>query len=130
MPVGLEEITLFGGLITLGPVTVILITDAILFFILMHDDKFLTHFFRRGGRTYTKFFLLWVFFMFALFSAAPVIWGLDASSLAVILGTVVLFGAFIPGFGVSNIKRNIIVLLVAILGSIVGYQVAIMLLGH
>lgn len=128
MPTGLEEITLFGGLITLGPVTIILIAEAILFFFLMNMDKVFGHVFNRGGKSYTKFFLLWVFFMFALFSAAPVIWGMDASDLALILGTVVLFGAFIPGFGVSNLKRNFLVLAVAVLGSITGYQVAIMVL--
>lgn len=128
MPTGLEEITLFGGLITLGPVTIILIAEAILFFFLMNADKIFGYVFNRGGKSYTKFFLLWVFFMFALFSAAPVIWGMDATDLALILGTVVLFGAFIPGFGVSNLKRNLLVLIVAVLGSVVGYQVAIMVL--
>jgi len=128
MPTGLEEITLFGGLITLGPVTIILIAEAILFFFLMNADRIFGFVFNRGGKSYTKFFLLWVFFMFALFSAAPVIWGMDATDLALILGTVVLFGAFIPGFGVSNLRRNLVVLIVAVLGSVTGYQVAVMIL--
>jgi hypothetical protein len=128
MPTGIEEITLFGGLITLGPVTIILIAEAVLFFLLMNIDRVFGYVFNRGGRSYTKFFLLWVFFMFALFSAAPVVWGMNASDLALILGTVVLFGAFIPGFGISNLKRNLIVLIVAILGSLTGYQAAVMIL--
>jgi hypothetical protein len=129
MPVGLEEITLFGGALTLGPVTMILIAEAILFFILMNADRVFTWAFRKGGRSYSNFFMLWVFLTFALLSAAPVIWGMDATNLALILGTVMLFGAFIPGFGVSNIKRNLVVLIVAVLGSLVGYQIAIMILG-
>lgn len=119
---GVPEIMLLG--IPLGPVAVILIGNAILFFLLMNIDAVLGRVVKRGGTPYKKYFLFWVFLVFALFSAAPLVFGIDSSNLSVILGTIIIFGIFIPGFGVSNIKRNLLILLTAVLGSIVGYQFA------
>jgi len=118
------EIEIFG--LQLGPVAVILIGNAIAFFILMNADILLGRAVRRLGPNFTKFFLIWVFLMFAIFASAPVIFGVDINNLALIMGTVVLFGVFVPGFGFSNIKRNFVIMLVSILGAIVGYQVAIL----
>ncbi len=116
------EIILFG--VPLGPVAVILIGEAILFFLLMNIDFFASKMVKRAGTPYKKYFLFWVFLMFALFSAAPLIFGIDSGNLSLILGTIILFGIFIPGFGVSNVRRNLFILLTAVLGSIVGYQFA------
>jgi len=116
------EIIVFG--LTLGPVALILIGNAILFFLLMNVDLLAGKVVKRMGPNFTKFFLLWVFIMFAIFASAPIIFGVQADNLALIMGTVVLFGVFIPGFGFSNIKRNFVIMFVAILGAVVGYQIA------
>lgn len=116
------EIIFFG--IALGPVAVILILNAIFFFLLMNVDGLLGRMTKRLGPAYTKYFLFWVFILFAIFSAAPHVFGLDASDLAIIMGTIIIFGLFIPGFGMRNARRNMLVLLVSVLGSVVGYQFA------
>jgi len=116
------EVIVFG--LTLGPVALILIGNALLFFLLMNVDLLLGKLTRRLGPNFTKFFLLWVFVMFAIFASAPIIWGVQADNLALIMGTIVLFGLFIPGFGFSNIRRNFVIMTVAILGAVVGYQIA------
>ncbi len=117
-------VTILG--ITLGPVATILIGEAILFFLLMNIDGFVGRIIKPKliNSAYNKYFLFWVFMMFALFAAAPLMFGIDTANLAVLLGTVILFGIFIPGFGVSNIKRNALILVTAVLGSVVGYQFA------
>ena len=90
----------------------------------MNFDAVAGKYIKKTGKQYKKYFLFWVFMIFALFSAAPLMFGIDTGNLAILLGTVMLFGLFIPGFGVSNIKRNALILMTAVLGSIVGYQFA------
>ena len=106
----IPEVTLLG--ISLGPVATI---DAV-------AGRFIKP--KLINSAYNKYFLFWVFMIFALFSAAPLLFGIDTGNLAIMLGTVMLFGLFIPGFGISNIKRNALILMTAVLGSIVGYQFA------
>lgn len=120
----IPEVTLLG--ISLGPVATILIAEAVLFFLLMNFDAVAGRFIKPKliNSAYNKYFLFWVFMIFALFSAAPLLFGIDTGNLAIMLGTVMLFGLFIPGFGISNIKRNALILMTAVLGSIVGYQFA------
>ena len=120
----IPEVTLLG--ISLGPVATILIAEAVLFFLLMNFDAVAGRFIKPKliNSAYNKYFLFWVFMIFALFSAAPLLFGIDTGNLAIMLGTVMLFGLFITGFGISNIKRNALILMTAVLGSIVGYQFA------
>jgi len=120
----IPEITILG--ITLGPVATILIAEAILIFGLMNFDAIAGKIVKPKivNAAYNKYFLFWVFMIFAMFAAAPLMFGINTENLAIMLGTVMLFGLFIPGFGVSNIRRNALILMTAVLGSIVGYQFA------
>jgi hypothetical protein len=116
------EIVLWG--VPLGPVTLILIANAIMLFVVTSLIAIIVKLKGKSTRSYAKYYLFWVFLFFALFSSAPVFFGVDSSNVALIVGTIILLAVFVPGLGTSKIKRNFVVLIVAILGSIVGYVFA------
>lgn len=118
----MSEIIIAG--IPLGPVTLYLIANAIMLFFVTSVIAVISKLKGKSKYSSAKYYLFWVFMIFALFSATPVLFGIDSGNLALIIGTIFLLAIFVPGLGTSKIKRNFMVLMIAVLGSIVGYVFA------
>lgn len=111
-------------------VTLILVAEAVLMLVLMVVDYYLTKGARMAGvpsKPGMLALLVEIFFSFAILSSLAELYGVGADNIMLILISLVVFGFFIAGYGIADLRKNIYYFLAAVGGSLVGPLVLIVL---
>ncbi|MFW9992026.1 MAG: hypothetical protein ACFFD4_08180 [Candidatus Odinarchaeota archaeon] len=115
------DIVIFG--FQVPAVTLVLLAEALLIVILSVIDLYLTRGARKIGVDTTpgkQVLIIEIFFSFLILSAVAEFVSASPDDIILILFTLIIFGFFIKGYGITNLQANAYFFLAAVAGSLLG----------